>query len=247
MSDAWADKSKGRQSETKGLGSRVGGRGSVRADSSSASDLISGTSRTSAPSLRLCVSASLRPAFTLVELTVVIVILGVIAGLVGPRMVRRDSRQADQTVGRVASLLDSAARRVAMSSDPVQIEFDDEAREIRVLSRVRDEGFRQSWDRRERWHVDPLIPPVALGEVQVGEVMLGYRRIRDKAWRIQFGGAGGTPSVSIDFRTDSPAREWKVVLDGASGRAVAGSLKDFATMAPTFVDLDDAGKRRAPW
>ncbi len=219
----------------------------MRTDLEATDSLITGASRTSTPSLRLFVSSSLHPAFTLVELTVVIVILGVIAGLVGPRMVRRDSRQADQTVGRVASLLDSAARRVAMSSDPVQIEFDDEAREIRVLSRVREEGFRQSWDRRERWHVDPLIPPVALGDVQVGEVMLDSRRIRDKAWRIQFGGADGTPNVSIDFRTDSPVRAWTVVLAGASGRAVAGSLKDFATMAPTFVDLDDAGKRVSPW
>ncbi len=186
-------------------------------------------------------------AFTLVEIIVVVVILGVIAGLVGPRMVRRDSRQAEQTVRRVASMLESASRRAAMSSDPVLIEFDEETREIRVLSREREEGFRQSWDERVRWRVDPLIPAVALGEFGVGEVSVDYRRIREAGWRIQIGGRDAPASVSIELKSESPSRSWRVLLDGGSGLAVAGTADELAVLPAMFVDLDDAGKRDAPW
>ncbi len=185
--------------------------------------------------------------FTLVEVIVVVVILGIIAGLVGPRMMRRDSRKADQTVSRIASMFDAIARRTALSSDPMQLVFDDGANEFRVMSLIREEGFRQSWDRRVRWHVDPLIPPVELDELQLGEVMVDAMRVRERDWTVEMGGTDVPVSVSIELEAESSGQIWRVVLDGASGRAIAGSEKDFDLMPVTLVDLDEAGKRDAPW
>lgn len=202
-----------------------------------------------APPPRLTTSRSphlpnspLLPAFTLVELIVVIIILSVAAAMIAPRLIRRDQRRAERIAERCADLLRAAATRASISADAVAVQHDQDA--LRVLSPVRAEGFTQSWAQRLRWRVDPLIPPVPLDPLTIDEFLVDARRSRD-GWAIL--GPAGAASISLTLRPSDAAADSTVWRIHADIRSAAVELLDQARPDPSIVDLDAAGLRDTPW
>lgn len=185
-----------------------------------------------------------RPAFTLVELIVVIIILSVAAAMIAPRLVRRDQRRGERIVQHCVELLRAATTRASITADAIAIEYDKDAGLLRVLTPLRPEGFTQTWAQRLRWRPDPLIPPVNLETLEIDQFLVDSRRSRD-GWAIL--GPAGAASISLTLRPRDAAKEsstWRIIADTSTATV---QLQSDSSADPSIIDLDAAGLRDTPW
>ncbi|MFG0328668.1 MAG: type II secretion system protein [Phycisphaerales bacterium] len=98
-----------------------------------------------------------RSAFTLIEVIVVTVMLGILAGLIMMRLSNNLERRAAVTVQQVANLLETLAHRQTVSQNRVAIAYDAGRRVLRLETLVRDED-EEAED--AEWRADPLSAPV---------------------------------------------------------------------------------------
>ncbi|PKP96301.1 MAG: hypothetical protein CVT74_17435, partial [Alphaproteobacteria bacterium HGW-Alphaproteobacteria-13] len=71
--------------------------------------------------------------FTLVEMIVVIVLIGVIVSVIAPRFAGAARRRADDTARAAALLLSAAAYRDTVGSERLALEFDGSRRTLELL------------------------------------------------------------------------------------------------------------------
>lgn len=94
-------------------------------------------------------------AFTLIEMMVVIIIIGIMAAMVIPRISGNRDREFDLTVDRIADVVLMFAHRVSTSNQPTGLRYSPEMGQLELLSKVEEEGQRY-------WDIDPLAQPVKL-------------------------------------------------------------------------------------
>src|SRR5215510_3248159 len=76
-----------------------------------------------------------RPAFTLIEMIVVIIIVGVLAGVLLPQALSNTGRRAETEAQNVQRLISIAAERESLSPEPVAVEYDETSATLRILVR----------------------------------------------------------------------------------------------------------------
>ncbi|MDP7005360.1 MAG: type II secretion system protein [Phycisphaerales bacterium] len=94
-----------------------------------------------------------RKAFTLIEMIVVIIILGVMAAMVVPRMSGNRDREFNLITDQVADVVLMFAHRISTSNQPSGLRYLPETRQLELLSKVEEDGERF-------WRIDPLSSPI---------------------------------------------------------------------------------------
>src|SRR5258706_8186962 len=101
----------------------------------------------------------------MVELIVVVVILVILAAAVGPRLAAMGGREVRASAMEVGDLISVAARRDALTSQRVAIEF--EGDKSRLVLMTMDVAPSQGGSPLAEWREDKLIPPVLLGSTKI--------------------------------------------------------------------------------
>ncbi|GAB4543775.1 MAG: hypothetical protein Tsb0013_00240 [Phycisphaerales bacterium] len=195
--------------------------------------------------------------FTMVEAIVVVVLLGVVAGLTAPRLMNNDARRADAAVESVAGVLDVIAQREALGTVRMALAYDAEERSLR-LERLAmptdDDGRIVAITRRNsgEWKPDPLAPDVTLGPLRVQEVRVDGDALDDDSWRLEFVPGEARPLIEMDLAAFIGGRDrtWRVELlpfaaESEHWSTTSGDRRDRDALES--VDLEDLGLSEIPW
>jgi type II secretory pathway pseudopilin PulG len=194
-------------------------------------------------------SRSPGPAFTLLELILVVVIIAVLAGAIAPRITGTDTRRAEQEAGQVQALLTAAAQRDAHSTEPLAITFDGaDGRLALTVQRAPDPASGAA----AAWTIDPAAPTVKLDLLEIREASLDGQRLPERAWRVEFPRTEPRPNLTLLLamkgRTD--AGPWRIELPPSATAAVQSSGSAAQSASPRTahpIDLDAAGRGDEPW
>lgn len=198
-------------------------------------------------------------AFTLVEMIVVIVLIGILAGMVVPRTLSTADRRFDAEARGVERLLTIAGERVGVAGEPVALEFEtlSESESRLSLAVLRD---RTGQAGGAEWRPDPLVEPAVLVASRVGEARAGGVALPQARWRLVLSPADPRQDITLRLVTRgaggvglASGTEYATeVLLPASGvramRAVpgrAGAAVGVGAGVP--IDLDEIGKGTKPW
>ncbi len=96
-----------------------------------------------------------RNAFTLLEIIVVLVVIGVMSAMIIPKLGSRQQLEFNLTVDRVNDAVLMFAHRVSTSNQPAGLRYDRDAHRLELLSKFEDNGDYY-------WEPDPLAKPVLL-------------------------------------------------------------------------------------
>lgn len=175
-------------------------------------------------------------AFTLVELLVTLVIVGIILGLTVPRVATLTGRGVSAEADAVADLMSNAAGRAAIASQPLRVRA--EAKSVEVERRVLEtSGRNEVWV----WRRDPFMPAVRLNRATVSAAYADGLRVSGAPWIVELGG-GRSLELSL-AGGDNPV---SVTLMAGALRAVVVEGERLIE-PPGRVDLDASGMESTPW
>jgi prepilin-type N-terminal cleavage/methylation domain-containing protein len=97
----------------------------------------------------------IRRAFTLLEIIVVIMIMGVLASMIVPRLSGNQNREFNLFVERVNDVVLMFAHRVSTSNQASALRFDPELKQFELLTKIEEDG-------EYFWGLDPLAQPVRM-------------------------------------------------------------------------------------
>lgn len=99
--------------------------------------------------------ASHRKAFTLLEIIIVVIIIGIMSAMILPRLAGNASREFTLTVERVTDTVLMYAHRNSTSNQPSALQYNANLKEFALLTKVEEDGERF-------WEFDPLAKPIVL-------------------------------------------------------------------------------------
>lgn len=213
-----------------------------------------------APSPARC--AARARAFTLIEIIVVLVILGVMAGLILPHALGNNGRRVEAEARAAQHLLSMAAERDTLSLEPQAIEYDDTASQLRLL--VRRTGAAFGAPARpaepEQWRPDPMSLPVVFTTGRLAQAWSDGRPLPRSRWRVIFSQDQARPSLALqieprdsadDSGGNSPRAAWQVSLSPEASSATRTPVEGGGGLAPSAgsrsIDLDATGRGDKPW
>jgi prepilin-type N-terminal cleavage/methylation domain-containing protein len=181
-------------------------------------------------------------AFTMLEMLVVIVILGLIAAVVAPRVMRSQDREAEAAVSRLADLFSAAARRDEFGSQAIALSIDKERSRVELWSRTSESGG------RSKWKADPLTPAVDVSALEITGVTSGLRELNPDEWWFEFPQTSLRPSLTVTARSLRSTKTWTLELPaGASQATLAEASNLRARDQIGVIDLDATGKEDVAW
>jgi prepilin-type N-terminal cleavage/methylation domain-containing protein len=223
----------------------------------------------------LSVLAHRRRGFSMIEVIVVVVLLGIAAGVVLPRLVGTGVRQAELEAESLRVMLAQVAQREGLGGADVLLRFtpaenDPAASGGRFEAFQRVEKSETADPNQPEWVPARLIRPVVLTFTSVAGVAVDGLPARVGAvMEIPLGGgasggasAGGDratrPGVSVLLRRitgaetliGQPAEHWQVDLPPGELQARMSRVTSAGAWRPGLgraVDLDATGRRTQPW
>jgi prepilin-type N-terminal cleavage/methylation domain-containing protein len=187
-------------------------------------------------------------AFTMIELIVVVVILGVMAAAIVPRMFGNERRAAENEIRQVTSFLSTVASRSALSSQSLGIRYSAADGRMELYS-LRARGNAGDFAAARDFLPDPVTLPVRLNHVKLSAATVGGLPVDQSQLWVEFAAGAPRPSVVMVFEFDKRAA-WHVELSGDESQAVyaATELTDNATPRYSRTDdLDKKGASQTPW
>ncbi len=195
-------------------------------------------------------------SFTLLEILVVIVMLGILAGVILPRTAGFGAARARQEAMAVRDLLTQAAERGALRHESVAVQYDAEAARLTMLVQREQVLNGQTV---VQWRPDVLAPGVQLELLRVGSGTLGTRSLDTAGFIVDVAGAGlgeGRPMIAFvlvpsEEGAGRNAGTWRVELPENAAASVAEQVEPSragrALRESRLVDLDAQGRSFDPW
>lgn len=185
----------------------------------------------------------------MIEVIVVVVILGVLMLAVVPRLRSGRDREVEAAAERVADLLSAAARRDALTSQRLALEYDKKTGVIRLMTMgsAEDEVAAPSL---HTWRQDPVTPTVSVGDVVLKEAQTDGVPLDPSSWRVEFPQNTLRPALTIILTDEQGDNPYRVDLPSRGTRAMTtpgltlppGSVEGAGT-----IDLDQTGKGNVTW
>jgi prepilin-type N-terminal cleavage/methylation domain-containing protein len=177
-----------------------------------------------------------RAGFTIVEMVVVIVILGVLAVAVGPRVRAFFGRETRGRAEAVSEVLSAAARRDALTSQRVGVEYDAESGRMRVMV-FGEQGWRE-----DRLSAQAIVAPARVERVQVDTSLLDPER-----WRVEFPRNEPRPPLRVVISDTGGKETYTVLLPGRAQRAIVARTGEAVEESDEVIDLDAIGRGDQAW
>ncbi len=174
-----------------------------------------------------------RSAFSLVEVIVVVVILGIAAAVVVPRMTSATRSSPARLAERVAEVMGTAATRNRFSAVEVSIVHDTERRQLRLEERAASSA---------EWVPSRITPPLDVSAAAALSAAAGVIDLGTGSWRLEFPRSGPRPAYAVSVRAPD-GREYPIVLAPTATVALSGD--EAQLNAP--IDLDAVGRGRDAW
>jgi type II secretory pathway pseudopilin PulG len=201
------------------------------------------------------------PAFTLLEAIIVMVIMGVLAGMIVPRVLNVGQRQAELEAKAVRSLLSVAAEKADTMNRSVAIDYVDatsgpQGHGPRLTIWVQRQDAKAASDTvgaaRVTWVQDPLSDMVELTRLKIAQATSDGAVLASGKWRVAF--TPGQPRPPVELRLEPIASgdgpTWVVSLAPDDTEAVLGTpdgVRGVVASQSRTIDLDDTGKGDAKW
>jgi prepilin-type N-terminal cleavage/methylation domain-containing protein len=184
-----------------------------------------------------------RTAFTIVEVIVVVVILVILAAAVGPRLAAMGGREVRASAMEVGELVSVAARRDALTSQRVAIEFEGDKGRL-VLMTV--DAAPAGGGAVAQWREDRLIPPVMLGKTKIADALMDGVSLDARGWRVEFPQGGRRPALELILSDAKGKEHWRVELPSSAAQAAIAPGNALG-MSDQAIDLDASGGGTSPW
>jgi hypothetical protein len=175
----------------------------------------------------------------------VAVILVVLAAAVGPRLAAMGGREVRANALAVGDLVSVAARRDALTSQRVAIEFQGEKGRL-VLLAMDAVPAQGGGSASAEWREDRLIPAVQLGDTKITDALMDGVALDPRGWRVEFPQGGRRPSLELILSDAKNKEHWRVDLPSSAAHA-AVSPGNALGMSDQAVDLDASGGGTSPW
>jgi len=192
-------------------------------------------------------------AFTLVELVVVVVLVGILAGLIVPRLVSTSGKQSENEAETLRLFLTQLAERASLSGELLAVDFDPAKQQLGPLA-YRSTPAVSGAAETVAWVKPGLVRPVTLAVTKLAGVSIDGRRLPPGTpWRFELGGSTMTPRgvLSLSLAAETAGSEsWQVDLLPGEFIARKARIKSQADWRPSqsrSVDLDAQGRRADPW
>ena len=184
-------------------------------------------------------------AFTIIEIIVVIIMLGVLAGVIIPRMGSQSTRQAAREADAIAALISDAAQAAQFSSRPVAARFTPATKRWETMTA---EAVGAEWTLRTPQR------PVEMDAAAIASVIVdNQQRQVDAEFFIEFLPGRPRPVATVLLNASAKAGggpAWQIDLwPGTLNARVRGLDSEASSAAPLddSIDLDAAGQRSTPW
>ena len=184
-----------------------------------------------------------RRAFTLIELIVVVVVLGIAAAAIVPKFTGTARQEADNAVDQVAELLRLFAYRQSLSAQQVALWRDGNDGRIHLLVMDSDPADPEALP---AWRPDRFAAPVSLPTgVELVEIQSNDQRVDPAEWTIASVPGGERPKIAI--RIVGMGVDSTVTLPQGSPSVVRVDADKPAPFAREPIDLSRAGRDFEPW
>jgi len=189
-----------------------------------------------------------RRGFTLIEVIVVLVIIGVMASAIVPRFAYTTRRSFDHTVEQLADLMTMFAQRDQMSTGPVGIFHDTEANWITLVRLVEEEPGNP---RSATWQIDRHVRPVKLPEFIPPDGVSASENgepVDFTQWPLMSVPGEIRPTITLTVSNDAGDQSATLLLSAyAVGPRVLGERDDGLIDQRQAIDLDATGQANQDW
>ena len=179
-------------------------------------------------------------AFTLLEMIVVVIVIGIMSALIIPRMGGSRYREYSLTVERVQDVVLMFAHRISTSKQPAALRFDPQKNRFELLTKVEDDGdfF---------WEPDPLAKPVNLPswfEEEALSIFVDGEYVDTMQWPVTTTPGEARPLIEVSIEWDEHTS-----LISLPAHAMGPNLWfDGEGTEPLMpIDLDAIGQGREEW
>ncbi len=199
------------------------------------------------------------PAFTLLESIIVMIILGLLAAVIVPRVLNVGQRQAEIEAKAVQRLLSVCAEKCDVWGRPVALDYIQDKSRLSGWTQVSDAKATEeaTGSARVVWKEDMLVEPVVLDRLRITAALQDGVPLPGNKWRVAFTPGQPRPVVSIELEPKSASDGPRYTITLNPGETVAtravGGGSGFASRTtldaarPRSIDLDDTGKGDAKW
>lgn len=195
-----------------------------------------------------------RRGFTLIEIIATLLVVGVVLGLIVPRVRTTERRQAENSVRAAAQMVAIAAQRASTSSEVSALVYDHEAGTLHIEVLRQQRG---NYDRTEReWRRDAFAPEVTLTGCRISELVTDGLVVREESFRVVMEQGVSRPQISVTIAQAggdpvavfADGRSWRIDLPAYALRpVVTGLISASPSGVPQPIDLDAMGRVEQSW